>query len=559
MLGCRRVVLVLGILLTPQFTAAQTESLGEVLRFRCEQLRQTGAFQIGRSDIASVMALPHFYEVREFKPAWTSAANQDDLLSAVKEAYRDGLDPEDYHFSELVRLVSMVRNGRSVQVDLAADVEMLLTDAFFRLIYHMEFGKVDPVRLDPSWNIHRDFADEDPALWLESALGSQSVFEFVESKKSKHHLYRCLKATLEKYRSIQDKGGWAPVPEGRSLKKGMHDGRITALRDRLSIAGDLPEGASVVSRDFDEELEKAVMSFQRRHGLEADGIVGARTREAMNVPVEQRIDQLRANLERGRWVLHDLSDTFILVNIAGFRVFYFKEGNIVWITRAQVGTPYRQTPVFKAEMDYVVFNPTWTVPPTILAKDLLPAIQEDAGYLAAKNMVVLDRGGKKVDPAAVEWSRYQGTDFPYVIRQEPGPENPLGRVKFIFPNEHFIFLHDTPRTSLFGKSERAFSSGCIRIEKPLDLAELLLDGRDGWNRARIDSVARGGKTQTVYLAKPVPTLLLYWTAFATVEGGCNFRIDVYHRDPAVIDALAGRPVIRKHSEEGREGVLDRGD
>ncbi len=533
------------VLAAPQAAGAREETIQESLRHRCEQLRQTGVFEIGSADIAAILALPHFYEMRDFEPAWTQPGNIEDLLRAAEEAYSDGLDPEDYHLGAARRLAARIRRGGGPSCEDQADLEMLLTDGFFRLVYHMEFGKVDPVSLDPSWNIFRDFGDEDPALWLEAALASRSVFDFIEGKKSQHHLYSCLKSTLEKYRRIQSSGGWEPVPPGATLKKGMEDERVIAVRERLRIVGDLPDSLAMASPLFDDGLEVAVMRFQERHGLAADGSVGPRTIEAMNVPARQRIDQLRVNLERGRWVLHDLNDTFILINIAGFRVFYFKDNRVEWTARAQVGTPYRQTPVFKAEMDYIVFNPTWTVPPTILAKDVLPAVRKDPGYLAAKNMVVLDRGGKIVDPGGIDWGRYSGSDFPYLIRQEPGPENALGRVKYVFPNEHFVFLHDTPSKSLFDKSERAFSSGCIRVENPLELALLLLEGKEGWDAAGIERVLQEKKTRTAHLAKPLPTLVLYWTAFAALDGGCNFRPDVYQRDGAVLEALADKPVIRR--------------
>jgi murein L,D-transpeptidase YcbB/YkuD len=542
--------------LFPARAAAQEQSLQEVLRFRCEQLRQTGTFQIGGAEIAAVVALPHFYEMRDFAPAWTETEDIESFLRAAGEAYGDGLDPEDYHFSEARTVLDRVRGARAVSPEDQADLEMLLTDGFFRLVYHMEFGKVDPVRLDPSWNIYRDFGDEDPAVWLESALSSPSVFDFVESHKSQHPLYACLKRTLARYRDIQARGGWPSIPPGGTIKRDMENDRVVPLRERLAIVGDLPDTLPSTSQMFDEDVEAAVMRFQERHGLAADGVVGPRTLGELNIPVESRVDQLRVNLERGRWVLHDLNDTFILVNIAGFRVFYVKDNKTAWSTRAQVGTPYRQTPVFKADMDYIVFNPTWTVPPTILAEDVLPAVRKDKGYLAKKNMVVLDRGGKRINPDDIDWEEYTGSSFPYFIRQEPGPENSLGRVKFIFPNEHFVFLHDTPSQALFDKSERTFSSGCIRIENAPELALLLLGGQEGWDAARIDRVLAEGKTQTAYLEKPVPTLVLYWTAFSTPEGGCSFRRDIYGRDPAVLEALNDKPRIRSRHEAQR-GVQNR--
>jgi murein L,D-transpeptidase YcbB/YkuD len=226
-----------------------------------------------------------------------------------------------------------------------------------------------------------------------------------------------------------------------------------------------------------------------------------------------------------------------------------------WSARAQVGKPYRQTPVFKAETKYLVFNPTWTVPPTILAKDVLPAIQKDIGYLAKKNMVVLDRSGKKVDPNSVEWSKYKGSNLPYTIRQEPGPTNALGRVKFIFPNKHFVFLHDTPSKSLFDRAERTFSSGCIRVQNPFELAEILLADK-GYDQAKIAQVLDEGKIENVYLTKPIPTLLLYWTAFTTLDGKCNFRKDVYTRDPEIVAALDGPITIRKGHEAERDELMN---
>jgi murein L,D-transpeptidase YcbB/YkuD len=212
-----------------------------------------------------------------------------------------------------------------------------------------------------------------------------------------------------------------------------------------------------------------------------------------------------------------------------------------WVARAQVGKDYRQTPVFTADLLYLVLNPTWTVPPTILAQDILPQVKKDITYLEKKNMTVLDRRGRPVDPTQVEWARYSGPDFPYALRQGPGPGNALGRVKFIFPNQHFVFLHDTPSTSLFEREERTFSSGCIRVEHPLELAARLLVDQDDWDRDRIDQVIASGKTQTVHLSEPLPVIIIYWTAFIDREDQLNFWRDVYGRDALVLAGLEGSP------------------
>jgi murein L,D-transpeptidase YcbB/YkuD len=265
----------------------------------------------------------------------------------------------------------------------------------------------------------------------------------------------------------------------------------------------------------------------------------------MNVPVEKRIEQILVNLERGRWVYRDIDEEFLLVNIAGFRANYVDDNELQWDARAQVGKDYRQTPVFKAELKYLVFNPTWTVPPTILKKDVLPAIKRDVGYLAKKNMKVIDRSGKVVDPASLDWSKYSGSNFPYSIRQDPGPVNALGLVKFIFPNKHFVFLHDTPSKALFNRETRTFSSGCIRVEYPFVLAEALLKDSLKWNREKIEELIDSGKTKTVYLKKPIPVLILYATAFPSLEDDfIQFRKDVYSRDQVILEELR-EPFKRK--------------
>ena len=268
-------------------------------------------------------------------------------------------------------------------------------------------------------------------------------------------------------------------------------------------------------------------------------MVGRGTLAALNVPVEARIDQLRVNLERMRWVFRDVKDVdeFLLVNVAGFRAYRVRDQEFVWSARAQVGKPYRKTPVFQAKMTYLEFNPTWTVPPTILRRDVLPRLEKDPGYLKQKNMRVLDLNGRVIDPATIDWSNVSRRRFPYMIRQEPGPQNALGRVKFIFPNKYFVFLHDTPSRALFERSERAFSSGCIRVEKPLELATDLLAPNEGWDRQRIDEVVASGKTTRVNLERGMPVLLMYWTAGVQADGTVMFYNDVYDRDQRVLEAL----------------------
>ncbi len=265
--------------------------------------------------------------------------------------------------------------------------------------------------------------------------------------------------------------------------------------------------------------------------------MGQRSLEELNVPVEARIDQIRANLERARWVFRDIEDSYIIADIAGYRLDLVEEGERSWSTNVQVGKPYHATPVFKSRLQYIEFNPTWTIPPGILRNEILPAIRRDTSYLSRNNMSVLTNSGTVVDPATIDWAATAEGGFPYIIRQEPGTRNALGQVKFIFPNKYAVYLHDTPSRGLFARTERAFSHGCIRTQNPFDLAERLLDDQ-GWDRARVDSVAESRETARVYLETPVTVMLLYWTAQADADGTVRFRKDLYDRDARIIEGLA---------------------
>jgi murein L,D-transpeptidase YcbB/YkuD len=351
-----------------------------------------------------------------------------------------------------------------------------------------------------------------------------------------------MRDALARYRRIADAGGWPTVPEGPTLRPGDADERMSLIAQRLAVTGDLPVESTLSAADtYGPELEQAVRRFQERHGLDVDGIIGAGTVRAMTTPVEQRVLQLEVNLERARWVLDDLAERFVVVNIAGFRVYVVEDRQFVWQSRAQVGKNYRKSPVFRDEIKYLVFNPTWTVPYSIATRDLLPQIRESAGFFEARGFDLKDRNGQRVEPKTVDWSQVAPGKFPYTLVQRPGPQNALGRVKFMFPNEHAVYLHDTPSKYLFDRADRSFSSGCIRVENPFELAEILL-GRDGWTQERFSEVLDSGKERTVFLSEPVPVLLLYWTAQAGPDGTVSFFRDVYERDQAIVDAL-GAPFV----------------
>jgi murein L,D-transpeptidase YcbB/YkuD len=486
------------------------------------------------SAIASTVVLPEFYGRRRFEPAWTDPRDQGALLAAIQSSWGHGLDPEDYHAATLTEL--RARPARDSHGSAAFDV--LLSDAALRLAYHLSFGKVDATTLDPNWNLAHPLPTEDLPSALEAALAAHRLTESLDELTPRGWLYEGLKRALADLRALDAAGGWPAVGAGPTLRPRDSGPRVTALRARLAASGELRDDPHPTSAVYDPALAEAVKRFQTGHGLDADGVAGARTLAALDVPVAARIDQLRVNLERARWVLQDLPGRFLMVNVPGYEAFYFDDRELLWRARVQVGQAMRRTPIFRAEMTHLVFNPTWTVPPGILAKDILSAGAGAPAVVKRKGLRILDRAGQEVDPAAVEWTRYDAAGFPYTLRQDPGPTNALGRVKFMFPNRHMVYLHDTPSKQLFERSERAFSSGCIRIENPLELAERVLADPVRWSREGIEEAIASGETRTVFLPEPVPVLLLYWTAVPTREGGIRFLRDVYDRDPQVLAALA---------------------
>lgn len=287
---------------------------------------------------------------------------------------------------------------------------------------------------------------------------------------------------------------------------------------------------------YDEHLVAAVKQFQRDQYLEDDGAIGPATRAALNISAQARVDQIRVNLDRARWLLHHIPDELLLVDIAGFKITYFKGGEERWKSRVQVGMSYRTTPVFKSEVNYITLNPTWTVPPTILRKDILPKLRQDLSYLREHNIRVLDSNGQQLDPATIDWHRPGNV----TLRQDAGDDAALGKAVIRFPNPYAVYLHDTPHQRLFNKSQRAFSSGCIRVERALELVELLLAETPDWDGAALSKALATGKTRNVTLAKRVPIMLAYWTVDALSDTKVAFKPDIYARDKAVLAALEQR-------------------
>ncbi len=514
------VTLVFAALLWIAATDAAVGAEPEVsIRDKVEALQRVERVEIDGATIAAKTFLSDLYRRRDFRPLWSAAATAE-LLDSIRVIDEDGLEPADYHLTRLEALLAKAQGDGEIR----GLSDLLLTDAFLRLAYHTRFGKLDPEALDSNWNFTGPLLSSDPVSAVQAVIDGGGVREFVDSLKPQHPFYGKLKSALREYRTIAAKGGWPAIPLGPTLKPGTSDTRIPVLRTRLAVTGDLEVTLANESNTFDAPLEAAVRAFQQRHGLKPDAAVGKATLAALNVPVEARIDQIRATLERCRWVMHDLPSRFVLVNVAGFQVFWIQDGENTWESAAVVGKPYTRTPTFRADMKHIVLNPTWTVPASIVRNELLPAMRRDPGYLARKRI------------------RYSNGQYV----QSAGDHNALGRIKLIFPNPHSVYLHDTPSKSFFQETSRSFSHGCVRVQKPFELAALVLDDPAVTEQTLRQEIAKG-KSRTIHLKRPVPVLILYWTASVARDGTLRFLPDVYHRDPAIVRGLNGPLVPLKRS------------
>ena len=480
-------------------------------------------------------ALPAFYEARFYEPAWVTrptSAMTEDLLLAIRESARHGLDSGDYHLETILELwtARAKRNARDL-----ADLDFLLTDAFLVLGTHLVAGRVNPESFDPEWRAVRREVDLVQAL--NTAIRSGQPRQVLNSLAPSHPDYGLLLSALEAYRGFQP---WIAVPEdGKRIEP--DDPRWPMVLARLEATGDLPEGAE--STDIETALE-AVKRFQRRHGLGDDGVVGVKTQKAMNVPLAERIRQLELNLERWRWMPQEFGERFVLVDIPAFSLKVVERGVTVFESRVVVGRNYRRTPVMTDTIRYLVLNPYWEVPPTLALQDKLPEIRKDLTYLERNGFQVFQGWGseqQEIDPSTVDWQALGPKQFPYRLRQAPGPLNALGRIKFMFPNKFNVYLHDTPSRELFRRPERAASSGCIRVEKPVELAAVLLAGSTDGTVEALERLLAREQNFTVPIRETWPVHLQYWTAAIDESGRLGFRTDIYDRDRALAEALSLPP------------------
>jgi len=516
----------------------------DLLRERLEPAGADGPISIGDEVIHASTALPAFYERRVYMPAWTASAGgrplRDAYLESLRAAGGDAVDPRHYHLERIEALLRRLPGAnRLVKPRLLADLDLLLTDSFLILGAHLVSGRVDPETFDPEWVAVRKEVDLGAAL--EAALESGSFDDVLAGLLPREPGYARLKEALGRYRRIAAEGGFPPVPDEAAIRPGDTGPAVAALRRRLAVSGDLEAGSPGQPDLLDAGLERAVERFQSRHGLGADGVAGKKTLQAMNVPASARVRQIELNMERWKWLPRDLGDRYLIVNTPAYDLRAVEEDKTVLELAAVVGRPYRRTPVFSDTMRYMVLNPAWEVPHKLAVEDKLPILRKDPDWAAREGMHVYEGWGsdaKEIDPATVDWSKVTRQSFKYRLRQDPGPANALGRIKFMFPNKFNVYLHDTPARELFAKEERSFSSGCIRVEKPLDLAVYLMRGDPRWTREALEQALDKESEFEIRLPRPLPVHILYWTAWAEEDGRISFRNDVYGRDARLEEALS---------------------
>jgi murein L,D-transpeptidase YcbB/YkuD len=420
-----------------------------------------------------------------------------------------------------------------------AELDLMLTDSFFQYTRKMGRGQLDSSLADPGWHIPQP--EIKPAVLLEKIVQSGHFDDAVGALLPGHTDYRKLRAALIRYTDIRKSGGWPELqPGGRKLEPGDASEDIQKLRRQLWMVGDLAQD-DVPGYVYDAALERAVIRFQQRHGLPGDGIIGKRTRAALAVPVDQRIEQIRLNLERWRWLPRDLGPRYITVNTAAFELQVHDQDTVPLSMRVIVGRKRHPTPVFTEKMSYLIVNPYWHVPTRVAIRDLIPKQLSDPGFFQSRNIRVLSGwqpGAVEVDPDQVDWQAYlNGRYFPYKLRQDPGPGNALGRIKFMLPNRFSIYLHDTPGRHLFNKPVRTFSAGCVRVEKPMALANWVLGLKQPSAQALLEALIAEEEKWTIPVPDPIPVYMLYQTAWVDEGGNLQFRNDIYGHDRRLATAL----------------------
>ncbi len=488
-----------------------------------------------------------FYGPAGYAPAWTDrgvpTAPAQAIIAALASADIKGLDPEDYDGSRWAGRLQQLKEARASEADLAR-FDLALTVSLMRYISDLHSGRANP------GIFHRGFdlpdGETDLARFIRQRLVSATdVNRVLQSVEPPYPGYWRTERALQQYMALarEDSGEPLPRPQ-KTIDPGAPYAGISRLASLLRELGDLPPDAALADPAiYGGPLVAAVKHFQGRHGLDPDGRLGKATIAELNTPLSKRVRQLALTLERWRWMPHHYSQPPVVVNIPEFRLCALNRGYESELSmKVVVGRAWRhQTPIFAAEMTHVIFRPYWDVPPSILRAELLPKLAQEPSYFIKHGYEVVDSRARAISRGEVNEEILGGLrSGKFRVRQVPGGENALGLVKFVFPNRYDVYLHGTPATSLFARTRRDFSHGCIRVEKPAELAAWVLRSLPEWTPERILQVMNGGRTLQVNLPAPIPVLIVYGTAVVPENGEVDFFADIYGQDAALERSLASR-------------------
>ena len=522
------------MVLPAQQTTSETPVPLDITGIAVELREQLERGPSGDASLLYWEKLADFYASRDYQPVWLDAqwANERAraMLAVLRHAGEEGLDPSAYPLP----LLEQLSQGRG-QHELL-QFELLLSNTFFDYSRDIHIGQIEPEWSTLLWHIATKKTGS--ATLLQALSANEDFALSITGLAPAHPGYQRLRDALARYHKIEAAGGWPTIPQGEKLRLGAEGPRVALLRRRLQLEGDLPFSPLTPQSLFDQTLHYAVERFQLRHGLERDGVVGALTLAELNVPVSRRIEQIRANMERWRWLPEQLGHRHIIVNISAFQLSAYDHGERQFTMDAIIGTQETPTPQITGDLHTVVFNPYWTIPRKIALEEIIPKQQRNPGYFRSQGIRVFSdwNGTTELAPGGIDWTRLDWNNFVYMLRQDPGPKNPLGKLKFIFTNNYRVYLHDTPAQQLFDQTERSFSHGCIRVAQPVLLAHYLLasEAAAPWSEEAIRSAIATGATREVELSSPLPVYLLYLTAWVGDDGAVHFRKDLYGEDELLL-------------------------
>jgi len=505
-------------------------------------------------DLKSAKDVQKLYSKRHNETFWITSdfdisANLFEMVSVLEKSENEGLDSNKYHLSEIIGILDEMKNDTELSKrdrNLAiAHVDILLTDAFLTMAKDLYEGELDYDKFNrilrrksEKEEIHYNWEDPSRRMnyiaFLERVSVSGNLEKELLGLSTSNEMYFQMKEAYKLYKSIALQGGWKKIPKGKQLRLGnISKTRVPLMAERLYMTGDLDffdPDITIVT----EEMKDALKHYQNRMGIWPSGVLTSTTRNALNVSVEKRLKKIKLNLERMRWESAEFGGEYIYINIPDFKMRFMKDGIKELEMRVVVGKKANPTPIFDSTFSYMVLNPTWAVPSSIVKKEMLPRIQEDPDYLATRKFK-LYKGWKKdreeIDGFDIDWWQYdENSNLPYSFVRQPGKGNPLGNVKFMFPNKFSVYMHDTPQKKLFKNSKRAYSHGCIRLHKPQELLEYMSNNYTATPYERVKRMQNSGKSQSLSLDYGLPVYIRYFTAWAEIDAGVNFRGDIYGYD-----------------------------